>query len=82
MARMVKKKREDYWRVAEFKVPFKLPGIEQTMFKVTVLADLDELLNNQGALAVANKFKANKQTYGPFRVSVKEVVNKPKEEET
>ena len=82
MARMVKKKREDYARVAEFKAPFNLPGLGRTVFKVTVLVDLEELLDKQGSLAVANKFRANKQTYGPFRVTIKEVVDKPKEEET
>lgn len=76
--RMVKKRREDYIRIGEFKAPFKLES-GQTVFKITVMADLDEILTKQGPLALANKYQHNKQTYGPFRVTVKEIEKKQDE---
>jgi hypothetical protein len=77
---MVKRRREDYTRIGEFKAPWNLPGIGRTILKITVLVDLDELLLKQAPLALANKYKHNKQTYGPFRVTVKELERKADEE--
>jgi hypothetical protein len=76
MARMVKKKREDYTQLAEFKAPWEIPGGGQVTLKVTVLVDLDELLDKQAPLVSINFRKQNKQTYGPFRVTLKEATEK------
>jgi hypothetical protein len=73
---MVKKRREDYVRVAEFKAPWTPPGLNRITVKITILVDLEDLLEKQGPLVIANQRHNNKQTYGPFRVTIKEIESK------
>jgi hypothetical protein len=69
-----KKKREDYTQIWDGSFTF-----YGKLYHVKVLADLEQLVELQGHLALANKFKKNKQDYGPFRVTVTAIEDKPKE---
>jgi hypothetical protein len=72
---MTKKKRSDYTLLGDFAFTFM-----GKHYYAHVLVDADELLESQGKLAEASRFKRNKQDYGPFRVTVTAIGSDGKKE--
>jgi hypothetical protein len=70
-----KKPRSDFTLIWEGSFPF-----YGTLYKAKVLADLEQIVELQGHLALASKFKKNKGDYGPFRVTVTAIEEKTKKE--
>jgi hypothetical protein len=69
-----KKPRSDYSLIGEFSFTF-----YGKLYRVKVLADMDDILKTQGHLALQSNTQRNRQNYGPFRVTVTVPEEKPKQ---
>jgi hypothetical protein len=63
---MVKKSRKDFTYIGEY--PFDYEGAGYT---IRVLIDAQEILGLQAQKARTSNFKHHRQSYGPFKVTVK-----------
>lgn len=72
---MSKKSRKDFVYLGEYEF---VTGEDR--WAIRVLADCNELIDLQGDKAKASHFKHNRQSYGPFKVTVtiKETLKKEK----
>lgn len=69
-----KKKRADFTLIWDGSFTF-----YGTLYRAKVLADLEQIVERQGHLALQSKFRKNRQDYGVFRVTVTAPEEKTKE---